>query len=271
MEQNQSEYRVGIFVGLGLLLLLATILFLGGGKKVFSQTYNLKLKLSNVSGLAPGSGVQLSGLPIGNVSDIVLETGSTNLVVTLKIEKIHQSRITKGASGSLRTQGALGDKFIYITPGPVSAEMLGEDGWLETELDKDLLSAISQKGDEFQRIFEILKQTELLVTTLNLENRPATIMRNLVTSTEDLKTLTGQLNLLMTDIRGKDGDRIKKTVAGLEGIMTKLNGGEGTLGALINDNSLHEKLKEILGVSKRSKDMKNLIRETIKKSEEPTL
>ena len=53
----------------------------------------------------------------------------------------------------------------------------------------------------------------------------------------------------------------------LNSIMKKINQGDGTLGALINDRSAYEDLKAILGGARRSKLFQYMIRYSVKKAE----
>jgi phospholipid/cholesterol/gamma-HCH transport system substrate-binding protein len=50
--------------------------------------------------------------------------------------------------------------------------------------------------------------------------------------------------------------------------MTKIDSGQGTIGALINDPSLHDSLKAMVGGPDRKKNMKSLIRSTIDKNKQ---
>jgi phospholipid/cholesterol/gamma-HCH transport system substrate-binding protein len=90
-----------------------------------------------------------------------------------------------------------------------------------------------------------------------------------------LDTSSAQLNLtlkegqkLLTDARGGDSDsksKLADSVTKLDRILTKIDKGEGTLGALINDPALHDQLKSLLGANRRSQSMKNLMRLSIEK------
>ena len=57
----------------------------------------------------------------------------------------------------------------------------------------------------------------------------------------------------------------------LNNVVTKVQRGEGTLGVIINDPSVYEDLKVILGGAKRSRSIKRLIRHTIKKKKEEAI
>lgn len=268
-ENRSEEYRVGIFVTLGVLLFAATVLFLGGNRHMFRSKYHLKIQFETVEGLAKGGVVQLAGMPVGNVESIGIAPGGDGMEVIVLIDQSVQPRITEGSKASMRTQGALGDKFVFIAPGPKENKPLSEGSVMEIEKGADLLSALSRKGSDVERIFTILQQVELFVTQLNAGGRTEKIMSNLADATEELKKATGQANLLLKDIRGdKDTDgSLKKSLSHLTSVLEKIDKGTGTLGGLVNDSSIHDKLKEILGTTKKSQNMKSLIRDTIQKAE----
>ena len=54
----------------------------------------------------------------------------------------------------------------------------------------------------------------------------------------------------------------------IDNIVKKVERGEGSLGGIINDPTVYEDLKVILGGAKRSKTIKTLVRYTIKKKKE---
>jgi phospholipid/cholesterol/gamma-HCH transport system substrate-binding protein len=54
----------------------------------------------------------------------------------------------------------------------------------------------------------------------------------------------------------------------MSSIFEKIDNGQGTLGGLVNDPTIHDDLKTILGGAKRSTILKYIIRQTIKNSDE---
>ncbi len=70
------------------------------------------------------------------------------------------------------------------------------------------------------------------------------------------------VNSVAEEIGGEGGiaTELKKTVSNLREISEKLNGGEGTLGALINDPALYDEVKGLVGESQRSKFVRTAVR-----------
>ncbi len=114
MDKKRLEWRVGVFVLIGLTVLAVLLLQFSKGASLFKPTYNLFLKTSNVGGMKKHASVLMSGVPIGTVSDIELNPQGTNVIITLKIYK--QYVIHKDALVRIEQAGFLGDQYIAIVP-----------------------------------------------------------------------------------------------------------------------------------------------------------
>src|SRR5262245_32550794 len=85
MDKKRLEWRVGVFVFVGLVGLALLLLQFSKGTSLFKPTYDLFLKARNVGGLKNRATVLMSGVQIGTVSDIALNPEGTNVTITLKI------------------------------------------------------------------------------------------------------------------------------------------------------------------------------------------
>lgn len=260
-----QQIKVGLFVAIGMTVISLSVIFLGGDKTFFKRTYELNLHLKHVQGLAKGSLVSLAGLPIGNISVIRFKKGSADLEVVLELESIFQSRLTQGARASTKTLGALGDKYIYIEPGPLDAPPLQEGTTIASDDTEDFLDILAKKSDGLTNVVDVVAELHTLLQNLNHNGRSAALMENLVAATSNLNKLLSETREVMGQVRtdAKGNSRLRETLSHLSSIMEKVDKGEGTLGALINDPTLHQKLISFLGDSPRRTYLKPLIRETI--------
>ena len=70
MSEKANQLRIGIFVVLGVAILLAA-LFLFGIRSAFQPTYTLETYVpTDVEGLSVGSVVKLRGVAVGKVTEI---------------------------------------------------------------------------------------------------------------------------------------------------------------------------------------------------------
>jgi phospholipid/cholesterol/gamma-HCH transport system substrate-binding protein len=269
--ENQSsrlEYKVGIFLAMGLLAVMVSIVLLGGGQSFFARYFQIKARFTEVQGLFPGSVVSLAGIPVGNVTAIAFVPSENRLEVTMKINDVYKQRLVEGTVAEVRTQGALGDKFVYLIPGPPDARALANGEVIET-IETDLLRMLTSREDGVARVIDLIKEVHLLIATINANGQTTTMMRNVSDAAEKMKSTLSQLDALLGDLRSEipENKKLKQAVISLSNVMEKIDQGKGTLGQLINDPSLHQNLKSILGGSPRNRYMKDMIRETIQQND----
>ena len=90
----------------------------------------------------------------------------------------------------------------------------------------------------------------ILIKTVNQENKIGTILTNLEKGSQTLNRVATATETSMSKF-----DRV----------ITRIDKGEGTLGALIVDPSIHDQLKSILGGSQRKSHVKDMLRHSTPK------
>lgn len=256
----RNEIKVGLFALIGLVLFCLSVILLGSSKSFLTRTYPLKVRLAQVQGLGKGSIVTLAGVQVGNIDSIDFIEGSTDVQVTLSVNSSVENRITEGSKATVKTQGALGDKFVYIEPGPPGGTPLKPGSILETDKTPDLIDMIASKGAELGEVVNVIKEVRTLFESINRDGRSAKLMNNLVES-------SGEFGKTMTEMRETLRMMRVEAIQPLGSVMKKLDNGQGTLGALINDPSLHNRISGFFGDTPRNKFLKPLLRESIETSE----
>lgn len=252
-----TQIKVGFFLVAGLAVLLTTIFMLGSNKSLFQEVVEVRSYFDSVQGLNKGAVVSLAGVKIGNIDRVSFDEAKNLVEVVSNIDSTYKRKIKKDSRVEIRTQGALGDKFLYITPGTPAAESIESGDEIASDYGNDLLSVISKRGSESENLFDILKDIKKITHTLAENNKVANISVNLEKVTLNLAQITDQLNKNL-----KTGS-LDRSTAKLEKILDKIERGEGTLGALINDRSIHERLKNILGAGQQSQQVKNILKSSV--------
>jgi phospholipid/cholesterol/gamma-HCH transport system substrate-binding protein len=120
-NKRRFEWKVGLFVFIGLVVLGVLLLQFSKGTALFRPTYNLYLTAKNVGGLKVRASVLMAGVQIGTVSDIRLNPSGTNVTITLRLYRPYG--IHKDARFLIEQSGFLGDQFVAVMPvnneGPV--------------------------------------------------------------------------------------------------------------------------------------------------------
>ncbi len=262
MDSNLAkEIKVGIFAVIGVVLFCISIILLGGDKFFFTSRYRLNLRLPQAQGLGVGSVVTVAGLPVGNVESIHFVPQSSEVELTLGLNAEYQSKVTEGSKAVVKTQGALGDKYIYIEPGPMTAKPLLDGALLEADRTPDLLDIVASKGAEIGEIVNVIREVRILFENINKDERSSRLMANMVEASGEMATFLKE---------GRETFRLMRqdTLVPLASVMKKIDNGQGTLGALVNDPSLHQRLGTYLGETPRNRFLKPIIRDSIQTNEE---
>lgn len=77
--------------------------------------YILEAKFQNIDGLSVGSDVKISGIKIGTVDKINLDTDSYSAIVNILIS--NDVQIPLDSRAAISTSGLIGGKYLSITPG----------------------------------------------------------------------------------------------------------------------------------------------------------
>ena len=266
-QSSKIELKVGVFVAIGLIGAMVSILLIGGDRFVLQRQAILHARFTEVQGLFPGSVVSLSGLKIGNIKGITL-ADDLKLDIEMAIDPGFAKRITEGSIVEVKTQGALGDKYLYIKPGPADGKPVPDGAILPSD-ETDFLKLLTSREDGMARAVDLIKELHILVASLNQDGKSAKMMSNMTEASEKLKSTVTKLDQLLTDVNGVNPEdkKVKKALVSLANVLEKIDKGQGTLGQLINDPSVHQSLKNILGPSPRGKFMKEMVRETIKSAD----
>ena len=142
MKQKQIEFSVGLFVLVGIAAILYLAVQIGSSRFLGSDATVITAKFSNVGGLNEGSNVMISGVKVGVVGDIELDTEDLVALVELRLHT--DIVIYDDAIASIKTNGLIGDKFVALDPGGGGFELEPGEPIVDTESALDIESLISR-------------------------------------------------------------------------------------------------------------------------------
>lgn len=129
MRIRTLEIGVGAFILAGCLALAFLIINVSGLRaSAGSDTFTIYARFENVGGLTVRSKVSMSGVVIGQVTDIRIDPQYLQALVEMKIDK-RVDYLTTDSSAAILTAGLLGEKYIGITPG-ADLEILSEGDYI---------------------------------------------------------------------------------------------------------------------------------------------
>jgi phospholipid/cholesterol/gamma-HCH transport system substrate-binding protein len=262
---NKNNFLSGVFIVVGIVVTFASVIIFGGDRSFFARYFQLHVHFKQIQGLNIGSIVSLSGINVGNVSHIEFSKEERKIKVTLNIESQYQDMIREDSRASIKTQGALGDKYVYISPGsPDFTELKSNQFLIAENDDDDFFDLISKEAPKIANIGEVIKELQTLLITLNKNEQTFHLLKNLNEAAQQIQMMSREGQLLISETRKSSQEDIKSSFKHLNNILKKIDNGEGTLGALVNDPTIHQRISSILGKPPRESYLKPLIRATIK-------
>lgn len=117
MRMRWIEITVGFFMLLGILALLGLAFNVSGLKlSTTGYDYNVQARFENIGGLTSRAKVTLSGVQIGEVKSIQIDTKRLVALVTMKIYS-DVDYLSVDSSAKILTAGLLGEQYIGISVG----------------------------------------------------------------------------------------------------------------------------------------------------------
>ncbi|MDR1297299.1 MAG: MCE family protein [Deltaproteobacteria bacterium] len=236
MYSVKTELRVGLFILAALGVLVWMTVRLGGFRSSDANYYRVDAVFPQAVGLKVGVAVQIAGIAVGRVESIVLDQDQAR--VSMSVRK--DVPLPVDSVAMIKAQGVLGDKYVEISPGNDTTRYLSSGGQITQTLDSP---DISELLDKLGGVADDLKS----LTSALAADGGGQELRDIVSN---LRELSGNLNGLVKD----SGPGLETTLASLgrtadhlENISQSLASGKGTLGQLINDDSLMREFRDALG------------------------
>lgn len=250
-RSTEIEIKVGIFVALGIGLTMLSILLLGGGKSIFQRNLSFHTKFTSSEGLIIGGNVRLAGVKVGQISDISVLPESNQVDVKFSVSSKYVDAVREDSTVGVATMGVLGDRYLVVNMGTPGKERAKNGAELPSETEKGLKDYLSNADEVLARLKSSLASMDTILGNFRKDGRSETFFRN----------LTG----FSTNVN--DGTKnVRQSMDHLRSIMAKIDTGQGTLGALVNDPSLYDDLKALLGGANRNKVLKYFIRKSVEES-----
>ena len=242
--KNNRPVIVGIFILLGIVILVVTIFTLGGQKKTFVRTFTINAIFNDIGGLQTGANIWFSGVKVGTVKKISFY-GDSQVQVTMNIEQIAESHIHKDAKAKIGSDGLIGNKIVIIYGGSPSKPQVEKNDFLSVEKSlstDDMLATLQENNKNLLEITKDFKSISKKIdsgegTLATLLNDP-TIARKLSASTDNLQETLANLKTVSVGS--------KNVLANLQDFSGKLNKKGNSINDLASDTVVYKSVKATL-------------------------
>jgi phospholipid/cholesterol/gamma-HCH transport system substrate-binding protein len=228
--KSTLETRVGLFFALALVvgaILLETI----GGLDFFRRGRTVQARFNNVMELQVGDAVKMAGKQIGRVTDVQL--ADPKVLVVMRISD-DTATIRDDSRATIKFSGLMGQNYVSIDFGSGRGTPIESGSELET-----------------------YEQADLNALMARLEGATSGIQK-LTDSFSDQNL--GDVLLPFTDFLNESKPRLLNILTNAEHITAQVKSGEGTVGKLIYEETLHASvLDSITNLSAVADDVQVLV------------
>src|SRR5438034_6091349 len=247
-HERGLEFKVGIFVFVGLAMLGALLVQFGRLGEGFKTYYPLTVRFTNASGLLKGSDVLLAGARIGKVAGgprLVRE--GAGVAVPLKI--YDYVKVPEGTKFTVGSSGLLGDRFVVVTPPPGQAKAyLPPNAYIDGTRETGIDDLMREGGALVTDLRGTVQKIDTTVNRLNQDTLSSANMENLKSSMEHLNQATGSLAESSKKLDGvieqadatmdsakNAADNLQNALADARKVLRSATQGKGLIAALLND------------------------------------
>lgn len=235
---------------LGLLVFVSTVLFVvmlfavTNRSALLADSFTVEAGFDEVGGLRAGMPVLYRGIAVGNVEDVDLpaEPGAP-VVVTLTVREDTRHLIRTDTRARIQTEGVVGDLIVVLSGGSPDAPVV-EDGDRIRGVDPlDLFAAADQALATMARFDSLAAQTQDLLYSVRYGDGAVARALNDPEAYDRLLALTAQADRTLRRLEGEAvalADLGEATTLRLQGLIAKVDSGDGAVARLLNDPEAYE-------------------------------
>ncbi len=242
--KNNRPVFVGIFILLGLAILITFIFTLGGQKKTFVKSFTINAVFNDIGGLIKGGNVWFSGVKIGTVKSIKFY-GNTQVEVTMSIENDVQTHIRKDAKARIGSDGLIGNKIVIIYGGDSSKPQIEKNDFLivEKALSTDDMLATLQANNK--NLLEVTKDFKSITKKIDSGNGTLASLLNDPSMAINLKNTIDNLQATMSNVKTASVSS-KNVLSNLQNFSGNLNKPGNSINNLVTDTLMYDDIKGTL-------------------------
>jgi phospholipid/cholesterol/gamma-HCH transport system substrate-binding protein len=218
-----SQLKVGLTVLVASITLSVLIFLMSGTGGIFTSKIVLKSYVDNANGLRVGAPVRLSGVDIGNVTNIrVVNDPSRQLTpveVTMKVNTKYRFNLRKDSVTLLSTAGVLGETYIDIDSSQATQPQVQDGDTLRSREVPDFSDMVRSGQSTLQNMDALLKRLDRIIAFV--------------------ESGQGSVGKLIYDPTLYN--RLNSTVSEFQALVNQVAQGKGTLGKLFTDETLYNK------------------------------
>ena len=283
-----KEIKTAVLVISSILLFIWGYSFLKG-RDLFVHYKTLFVQYDNIEGLVPSAPITLNGLIVGKVLDFKIDNKSGKVNVQLQINS--DFPISKTSVAELYAPSPIGGKQIAIIPDLKNETLAQDNDYLVAGNKLGITDELAQQLVPIKtKIEKLVDNANVMLLNVN-DVLDAQLKQNLKNSLASLNATLAQFSIASKSVNGilatndakinsslanvdkmtknfatlsdslskinigKTAKNLDKTMASVDRMISNLNGGRGTMGKMLNDDTMYKNL------TKTSKELELLLQD----------
>jgi phospholipid/cholesterol/gamma-HCH transport system substrate-binding protein len=264
-NQYKTELQVGVLLVISFFALILGVAWISG-RQAGGERMTIYAVAPEAAAVTQGTPVTLLGVEVGSVRRIELRTDHVGMEITVAFE----GRLPRDTRGEIKTSGFLGANVLALIPG-VSTDPLASGDTITASPAPGLNELAGTLGDQAGQVLEQTRQ--LLSDSLILDvhsaagslasgmedvqvllDREAAALEQLIealnqaaqelataASSPEVDRTLANIDTLTTRLAAA-GEDLDSGSQSLASILQKVDEGDGTLGKMVNDGELYDRL-----------------------------
>ncbi len=264
-----KEVKVGLAVFVAFCLSYLGLQFLKG-KKLFSNYIHYYLNIKDISNISIATPIKIQGYKVGVVKERFLKfdqgSGSYNSILEISVEPEFQIPI--GSTLQLKTNMLTGNELVVVLPKKRESFYNEGDTIVVKQNSKDIIDFVQKEMlpvasdilpealasiQSINKLFtdkRIDSSLNILVNSLSLMNQALIPLKQCAKEmpqiSSNLREFSSKLNTINMDELKQTLADINKLSSNLKEISASLNKSKGSLGLLINERDLYNRLDSLV-------------------------
>jgi phospholipid/cholesterol/gamma-HCH transport system substrate-binding protein len=235
------SWAIGLFLILGIGLFTAILFLIGNRHDIFGKHVEYYAEFSDISGLPRGAQVRVAGIEAGEVKGIEIPASpASKFRLKLQVRTSARGMIRTDSLVSIKTEGLVGDKYVFIRQGTSAAAEAPDGATLPSKEPFDLGAALEKAAPLLDKSSALLDNLQGSVTDLHGRLDVA-----LESVTKTVNHVDGLVTVVQPDIKKMAGNASQITDT-INAIVSDLNAGKGPIGLLLKDETTRKQLQATL-------------------------
>jgi phospholipid/cholesterol/gamma-HCH transport system substrate-binding protein len=230
---KSRKAAVGFFVLGGILLFGLALFLIGDRKKLFDDSFVVFAEFERLAGLQEGARVRVAGLGAGEVLSISFpQSPEARFRVEMRVVEDLHPLVRTDSIATIQTEGLVGNMMVDIGEGSAEAAEASDGGTIDSK-------------EPFEIADLMVKASEIAD---DVSSSIAAVEEDLTSALQKVEVVVDRADGLLEEA---GDDVVEMTRAGrtvardVESLVADVQAGKGTVGKLMKDEALHQRVEEI--------------------------